>query len=100
MRSRSHGRHPFHADYLPDLGMSGYPGSSVDFCAGGILTKQNSKSGVLYYSSGGSNDGRSPPPEMALLSGVPPPGPMIKKPMPRPKSSFQIKLSLMNFLYL
>lgn len=89
MRSRSHGRHPFHIDYLPVLGgIPGYHGSSVDFYADTILNKQNSKSGTLYYSSGGSNDGRSPPPEMALLSGVPPPGPMIKKPMPRPKSLF------------
>ncbi|VBB26070.1 unnamed protein product [Acanthocheilonema viteae] len=87
MRSRSHGRHPFHMDYLPVLGIPGYPVPPVDFCADTILNKQNSKSGTLYYSSGGSNDGRSPPPEMALLSGVPPPGPMIKKPMPRPKSS-------------
>ncbi|KAK6113846.1 hypothetical protein QQG55_53340 [Brugia pahangi] len=87
MRSRSHGRHPFHTDYFPMLNMPGYPESSVDFCAGTILNKQNSKSGILYYSSGGSNDGRSPPPEMALLSGIPPPGPMIKKPTPRPKST-------------
>uniref|UniRef100_A0A0R3RXA9 SH2 domain-containing protein n=1 Tax=Elaeophora elaphi TaxID=1147741 RepID=A0A0R3RXA9_9BILA len=68
-------------------GMPSHAGPSVDFSAGTILNKQNSKSGTVYYSSGGSNDGRSPPPEMALLSGVPPPGPMIKKPMPRPKSS-------------
>uniref|UniRef100_A0A1I8EKL7 Uncharacterized protein n=1 Tax=Wuchereria bancrofti TaxID=6293 RepID=A0A1I8EKL7_WUCBA len=88
MRSRSHGRHPFHTDYFPILSMPGYPESSIDFCASTILNKQNSKSGILYYSSGGSNDGRSPPPEMALLSGIPPPGPMIKKPTPRPKSSY------------
>ncbi|CAG9536357.1 unnamed protein product [Cercopithifilaria johnstoni] len=88
MRSRSHGRHPFRTDFSM-LGMPGYPGPSVDFYTGTILNKQNSKSGTLYYSSGGSNDGRSPPPEMALLSGVPPPGPMIKKPMPRPKSSIE-----------
>lgn len=81
MRSRSHGRRPFHTDYFPILGMPGHPRPAV-------LNKQNSKSGTLYNSSGGSNDGRSPPPEMALLSGIPPPGPMIKKPMPRPKSFF------------
>uniref|UniRef100_A0A915PLT5 Uncharacterized protein n=1 Tax=Setaria digitata TaxID=48799 RepID=A0A915PLT5_9BILA len=84
MRSRSHGRHPGHTDYYPMLGM---PGANLDFSNRTILNKQNSKSGTVYYSSGGSNDGRSPPPEMALLSGVPPPGPMIKKPTPRPKSS-------------
>ncbi|MCP9265040.1 hypothetical protein DINM_020227 [Dirofilaria immitis] len=77
MRSRSHGRHPFRTDYFPVLGMPGYREFSADHSAG-IISKQNSKSGTLYYSSGGSNDGRSPPPEMALLSGVPPPGPMIK----------------------
>ena len=33
------------------------------------------------YSSMGSNDGQSPPPEMALLSGVPPAGLTGPKPV-------------------
>lgn len=85
MRSRSQGRHPMHSDYCTTLGMPTY---QADLYTSAVLSKQRSKSGTLYYSSGGSNDGRSPPPEIALLSGIPPPGPMIKKPTPRPKSLF------------
>jgi len=40
----------------------------------------------MYYSSGGSNGGRSPPPEMPLISGVPPPG-LVKMPQARSKKS-------------
>lgn len=54
------------------------------------LNRQHSRSGHLMsnsangpYSSGGSNGGRSPPPEMPLLSAIPPPGarkPLGKRP--------------------
>uniref|UniRef100_A0A0M3I016 Vegetative cell wall protein gp1 n=1 Tax=Ascaris lumbricoides TaxID=6252 RepID=A0A0M3I016_ASCLU len=87
-RSRSHGRHPYSSggSYMPQVG--GMPPAFPDLFNGPPLSKRNSKSGNLYYSSGGSNGGLSPPPEMALLSGVPPPGMTIKKPTAtsRPKS--------------
>ncbi|VDK48237.1 unnamed protein product [Anisakis simplex] len=98
MRSRSHGRHPFLTNapsYMmmqppafPDLFSDHPPPPTLPFQPS--LHKRNSKSGNLYYSSGGSNGGLSPPPEMALLSGVPPPGMSIRKPTAtsRPKSWF------------
>ncbi|VDN05584.1 unnamed protein product [Thelazia callipaeda] len=88
MRSRSQGRHTLQTDYFPVTPISGYPAPPADYLTAASLNKLHSKSGTLCCSSGGSNDGRSPPPELALLSGVPPPGPMIKKPTPCPKSWF------------
>uniref|UniRef100_A0A0N5ARS8 Zonadhesin n=1 Tax=Syphacia muris TaxID=451379 RepID=A0A0N5ARS8_9BILA len=79
MRSRSHGRS---AAYIP----SGMPFS---FSSGYDLTARREylSGGNLYYSSGGSNGGLSPPP-LALLSGVPPVDVAIRRPMAstRPKS--------------
>jgi hypothetical protein len=43
------------------------------------MSARHSKSGNVYYSSDGSNGARSPPPELPLVSGVPPPG-LIKRP--------------------
>jgi len=40
----------------------------------------NQTANLLYYSSEGSNGGTSPPPELPLLSGVPPPGLQTKRP--------------------
>ncbi|KHJ99757.1 hypothetical protein OESDEN_00266, partial [Oesophagostomum dentatum] len=75
VRSRSHGRQLWGGAVLdqPQL----YPersGSSHD-----LLNRRHSRSSHIHYSSGGSNEGRSPPPEIPLLSAVPPPG--VKKPM-------------------
>uniref|UniRef100_A0A914ZE37 Uncharacterized protein n=1 Tax=Parascaris univalens TaxID=6257 RepID=A0A914ZE37_PARUN len=97
-RSRSHGRHPYSSggSYMPQVG--GMPPAFPDLFNGPPLSKRNSKSGNLYYSSGGSNGGLSPPPEMALLSGVPPPGMTIKKPTAtsRPKSVTEQMSRLQN----
>lgn len=96
MRSRSQGRHPLSNDYLSQWGMYSSGVYSNASYANPVANKERSKSGTLYYSSGGSNDGRSPPPELALLSGIPPPGPMIRKPtaLPRPKSKFSYGLAI------
>ncbi|CAD6185619.1 unnamed protein product [Caenorhabditis auriculariae] len=81
-RSRSHGRQSY-ADPLGNVPyLTGFPSdssyqnmASLGFVA---LSGRHSKSGQLNYSSGGSNGGRSPPPEMPLLSAIPPPG--VRKP--------------------
>ncbi|PAV56346.1 hypothetical protein WR25_21329 isoform B [Diploscapter pachys] len=87
-RSRSHGRQP--QQFLGAMGpmppyIPGGPGYSpyahpMQYGYGGELNRHHSLSGHVYYSSGGSNGGISPPPEMSLISGVPPPG------LPKPTS--------------
>uniref|UniRef100_A0A8R1HQD3 Uncharacterized protein n=1 Tax=Caenorhabditis japonica TaxID=281687 RepID=A0A8R1HQD3_CAEJA len=77
-RSRSHGRQmpayndPYAMPYMPGSSDSSF----MSHHAPGFqpLSGRHSKSGHLVYSSGGSNGGRSPPPEMPLLSAIPPPG--------------------------
>lgn len=86
-RSRSAGRHPFNAhDSIMDYGIPAsrsvnYEPLLVDRSLDNHtmpLHSRHSKSTGVYYSSGGSNGGRSPPPEMPLIGAVPPPG--IRKP--------------------
>lgn len=100
-RSRSHGRQPpsFHDPYsmnpyLPGSSDSSFMSTSQpQFLP---LNRQHSRSGHLMsnsangpYSSGGSNGGRSPPPEMPLLSAIPPPG--ARKPLgKRPDSAHHL----------
>lgn len=80
-RSRSHGRQmpmyndPYAMAYMPGSSDSSFMSQN----APGFPPLRHSKSGHLHYSSGGSNGARSPPPEMPLLSAIPPPG--ARKPM-------------------
>ncbi|MFH4982786.1 hypothetical protein AB6A40_009495 [Gnathostoma spinigerum] len=87
MRSRSHGRQP--AAFLPGL-MPAIPMGHrfPDVFGDAQYPKRNNRGNLLNYSSGGSNGGVSPPPEMPLLSGIPPSGIKIRKPtaIARPKS--------------
>lgn len=78
MRSRSAGRQSGRSS-AHRLNGSDYPPSFYGEQFERPLSARHSKSGNLYYSSDGSNGARSPPPELPLVSGVPPPG-MLKRP--------------------